>query len=59
MKEKYNTIADTNFKRGRSQVSSAKDTKQIIFNNKELIRVVEDKTLLERQVDEYKSTVLN
>ncbi|CDW79107.1 UNKNOWN [Stylonychia lemnae] len=59
LKEKYNTITETAYKRGRSQQSSAKDTKQIIFNNKEFIRVVEDKTILERQVDEYKSTVLN
>jgi ADP-glucose pyrophosphorylase len=34
--------------RGRSQQSSAAGTQQIIFHNKELVRVIEDKNLLER-----------
>jgi len=43
--------------RGRSINSSAANTQHIILNNRELVRVIEDKSILERQVDEYKSTL--
>eukprot|EP00347_Sterkiella_histriomuscorum_P007219 403349805 len=48
-------------KRGKSlqNTTSTQNTQQIIFNNREFMRVVEDKNILERQVDEYKSTLFN
>lgn len=39
--------------------SSKQNTQQIILSNREVLRLVEDKSILERQVEEYKSTLLN
>ena len=33
------------------------NTQHIVLNNRELVRVIEDKSILERQVDEYKSAL--
>lgn len=41
----------------QSNYSSGVNTQHIVLNNRELVRVIEDKSILERQVDEYKSAL--
>ena len=46
--------------RGHSHhLSNGQTSNSILTQNKELLRIIEDKSLLERQVDEYKSTLMS